>query len=860
MGKLTGVLAGSAILLIFSYYVLSNSFTPLINWIGPILGYRLNLLLGLLWLEQGTPLQYASIFAIWAVVGIVVGFSSKRIRSVFTTATTVWLALGIISALSLAAIALGFITNSRTLSLSSVAGLVTVPPGSNIYAILHEPVIVRYYSYFLSLFTSGTFSSLASTSSKALATQRYERVIENIILFLIAGPLEAYIIMVATGIAVLFLKNRFIGPKKEKKVKRKEEKVIATLLIILLLASSSSIIANEKVNGGPLSADASTSIQEMNGVSNILSHFYSSGIGGEVGPILAAVERDLGGDNAHPSAMQPPSIAPPSSPQLSIGNLSGGAGISVVSGNGNLFNVYGLLNYSSAPSGSFSLPAFSNSEFSIAILQSNIYQMVESVVSSSTSSRSQLGNPLLNVTGLGNNSINYLGLINLLPNFLYIVAYNGSLSSTRNYASAASSYLASELGITVWSQLISINTNSFSSLSSSHAATGPGLSLYLYSGYVIFHNSAVKFSNNILGQISNNANENLLKESINSGYLIPGANNKSATSSLILEGQINSRAISGLLNSTSYKNYSSLSRTGVFALDLSFWNHRFLSGGSHNINGAQLFNYNGPLNVSQTGGFSVFGFGASSSPSLNFTSPFSGLKLNIFINNESLASTFRKTGNNSSNISVTAIPSGSFYLNQYSATTDTIFPANLTESVQERAVGGNTFNLKFTFWNNDTQPVTGINVSLEQFFSTYGGTLKVDNNFPAIVLISSLGPGQHYSFSYEVTVFGTGNYIIPPAQVSYQYDGQTFNSQVGASESFSGQAPSVAYAVTSSIVSVIGFLKPLKPLASFHLGALNIVELVILLLIVLDVYIEYRAFKKWREAKKLPVVQQEIKQ
>ena len=197
------------------------------------------------------------------------GFSSKRIRSVFTTGSTIWLASRVAFLLALAAIALGFITNSRTLS----------------------------------LFTFGTFSSIAGTSSKALATQRYERIIENIILFIIAGSLDAYIMMFAAGIGTLLLKNRFIGLKKK-------EKVIGTLLVLLIIASSSSIIMNERANRVPLSADTSSSIQEMNGVSSILSHFYSSGIGGEVGPILFAVKGDLAGGNAHPSAYPLPSVVP----------------------------------------------------------------------------------------------------------------------------------------------------------------------------------------------------------------------------------------------------------------------------------------------------------------------------------------------------------------------------------------------------------------------------------------------------------------------------------------------------------------------------------------------------------------------
>jgi hypothetical protein len=858
MGKLTGILVGSAILLVFSYYVLSGSFGPLINWFGPIFGYRLNLLLGLMWLEQGTPLQYASIFAVWAVVGVVVGFSSKRLRSVFGTVAVIWLAIGIIFAISIGAI----VVNLRTLSLSALSGITAVPPGSNIYAVLHEPVIIRYFDYFSSLFTSGSLTGLLSSSGGTVLTSKSEKILENIILFLIAGPLEAYIIMVVFGVIALYLKKRYVGPKKEKNVKeeKKVEKALVLLVISLVIVSSSSLALGGSMSGSGNSlfaANTNISLEEASSVSSIISHSYPYSLGDIVSSILELAGGNEKVQSGSPMAMSGITNNPPASSNISLSNFSGGAGISVVTGNGNLYNVYGLLNYSSNPSGFPSFPAFSNSTFSITILQSNIYQLVESFASSQNASTSQP----IGFTGIGSTTLNnYYGLVNLVPNFMFIVGYNGSLSATKGDAAEAASYISSNLGITNWGKIISLNTNSLSSLSSSTPPSGPGLSLYIYSGYTTFQSSATKFSNNLLNQISTDANENLLKHSIDSGYIVPGATPTSANSSLIVAGQINSGFISQYLNSTSLKNYSSLSKTGIFALDLSYWDGRFHSTGSHSIDGASLFNYNGPLNISQKGDVSVFGFGTDSSSSLNATSPFNGLNFSIFINNATLASAIKRSGNNSSNISVTAIPAGPFYLSQYSVTSNATFPANLTESVAAKYLNSNKVALTFTIWNNDTAPVTNLNISMKQFFTTYGGTVRISNNAPQTVYMLEIAPGQHSSFSYELLIYGTGNYYILPLQSSYSYDGKTFVTQIGSTYSISGQEPSVAYAVTSSVTSLMTLTPSLRSLASFHLGPLNIVELIILLLVVLDVYIEYNAFKKWRESKKLPVNQPEVKQ
>ena len=199
MGKLTAVLSGIAILLIFSYYLLSVSFNPLINWIGPIIGFRLNLILGLLWLDQGTPLQYVSIFAIWAIVGLIVGLSSKKFGGVFGTAITIWVVVGLIMTISIGAIAIGFLNGSNLNNLfNSLPNLSNVPPGSDIYSILHEPVISRWFDLLLPLISGGMLTTLLSTWSKLSTVSKVSEIF-GIVFPFILGPLEAFIILVVSA-------------------------------------------------------------------------------------------------------------------------------------------------------------------------------------------------------------------------------------------------------------------------------------------------------------------------------------------------------------------------------------------------------------------------------------------------------------------------------------------------------------------------------------------------------------------------------------------------------------------------------------------------------------------------------------
>jgi|GEM_PF-5271467 len=57
MGKLSALLVGTFLLLVLAYSELASSFTPLINWLGPILGIPLQFLLGLVFMMIGNSLD-----------------------------------------------------------------------------------------------------------------------------------------------------------------------------------------------------------------------------------------------------------------------------------------------------------------------------------------------------------------------------------------------------------------------------------------------------------------------------------------------------------------------------------------------------------------------------------------------------------------------------------------------------------------------------------------------------------------------------------------------------------------------------------------------------------------------------------
>jgi len=78
MGKLSALLVGTFLLLVLAYSELASGFTPLINWLGPILGIPLQFLLGLIFMMIGNPLAYPSVLIDWVALGVVIGLIVRR--------------------------------------------------------------------------------------------------------------------------------------------------------------------------------------------------------------------------------------------------------------------------------------------------------------------------------------------------------------------------------------------------------------------------------------------------------------------------------------------------------------------------------------------------------------------------------------------------------------------------------------------------------------------------------------------------------------------------------------------------------------------------------------------------------------
>lgn len=128
------------------YTLLPTSFSALINWLGPVFGTSLHLILSTLFLMLADPLKYTTLAIAWAAVGILCGLIiRKRIGSVLT-------ALSVFSGQFIIVSLAGF----RIFEIVGASGIMTspekiltllppVPAGASLGTILNAPIIGEIY-------------------------------------------------------------------------------------------------------------------------------------------------------------------------------------------------------------------------------------------------------------------------------------------------------------------------------------------------------------------------------------------------------------------------------------------------------------------------------------------------------------------------------------------------------------------------------------------------------------------------------------------------------------------------------------------------------------------------------------------
>lgn len=854
MGKLTSLLVGMASALILSYYVLSTAYAPILNWLGPLLGYHLNLLMGLFYLLLGIPTDHLVLLGSLVLIAALIGITSAKVGRALGVVTLViflsWVIMGLTAfamflSFSHGAGISGIFASAQT---SSSAAFPSPPPGSDLYSIITEPVIFRIFS-FLSEFASSAIAS-STTGAGGPSPSGFigplltgglglllEIFIEHLVILYGVSGVTAYLVRKyllgggKKGVITPVEPPRPLVQQQEPEGQRTMSRIAAVLLIAIVLGSAFVVLGSAGPTGVASPGYSQDAVAaEMSGMGAMLTQYpltdgaHDAWMPYDLPALFSALGNHVGGKNSPAESELANQQAAPAASYLNLTTVEGG--VSLVTGTGSVYNICGLYNSSGSHGSFFNGPDFSGSAFSIVLLQNNIGEALSLLNLNSTGS---------NITGISSSSFT-----SLIPSYVFIVGYNGSLNTTSSLASGAAAEVASQLGIGGFVKLIALST---SSLLGSLGSSGFSLSFYVFIGEADFGVSAVKASTGIIPSIGNGAVNLLMKNSYSTGYTVPGSGPQSATGSMLAMGQINGKDL-GSLGHSMFGSNISVAPSGIasFAIGISMWQNRVhYSTSSYNMTLSDLFGYSGSLNLNTGANLTLLAIGHEPFGA----SPFSIRSYNasLFVSNLSRAGL---VSGQFANGSMQEYPSGQSLSTDtaYSSFSGTYTP-NVNVSVTGSVSGSNLATLNIEVTDNDNLPMENVTPQLTAFFDSYNSSMKIISSTGSASM-GSIQPGQSKILTYRLQLYGSGEYYLPPLVVSYAYAGNHYSPSY-TSYTLIPSLPSVAYASTTAMITPLEFIHWSG--ASFHIGPLDFFEIIILLIILLDVYMEYRHFTKSRKVR-----------
>jgi hypothetical protein len=182
MTRLASFVFGTLSVLILTYSVLASSFNPLIDWLGPIMGFQLRFLLGSVFLIFGNPAQYMTLLISWLAIGTVIGLFARRLDVSLATAFIVYAITWILFILTMITVFAPFFLGARP-------ELPPVPAGISFGTLIREPVF-NAVPGFMSGLLSG--SGPAHQTLSSLIVHSAEYLGENFALLMITAALVGF--------------------------------------------------------------------------------------------------------------------------------------------------------------------------------------------------------------------------------------------------------------------------------------------------------------------------------------------------------------------------------------------------------------------------------------------------------------------------------------------------------------------------------------------------------------------------------------------------------------------------------------------------------------------------------------------
>lgn len=844
MGKLAAYLVGLVSAIALSYYVLSISYSPLIGWLGPVSGPSMMYVLSLLFLLFGNVLSSPALFATWVAVGVLIGLvgrkGTKAIGAAIAVYFSVWLFLGI-SALAMAQNISGVPGTGGISPITTNFHVPPMPPGVTVSAILSEPLFQPLLSVISSIVSLPSFGGVSIGGVSGATGYSTGSVVSTLVRTFVPYMLiNLAILLVVSGLvgraihSVLHPRERKRkgssergnGSPKSGKEKKSEPEgtsgfgenkvsittgtVLALLIAVMFLMIPFNVQAPVSNGQGN---EAMAYVPNADGVSshallNATLSTASLGMAGESSAIVGAASNVTG-----------------------VNSLDYGAGI--VSKNGNIYNLYAFLNVSSNNDSQLLIPSsVAQPILSLLVVSNNLSDIFSALAADG----------IINVSAVDIFQSNQY--FNLIPQAILILAFKGNLSTSSGLASRAATNLSGNIGGSSLSRFFAISVN----LSQNSGNTTP-VSLYAFS----LSSRGGAAENYVLqrtpGRLPQDGMFTVFRDGINSGYLIPGESGSSVNGSIFIAGQIDVSNFSAA-NLTSMFNGTipSTSSGNLFFMGGLFERNSVIHSSSttHTLTGSQIFNYDSSITFGVNS--TVYGL-TMIYPYVNESQPSHQPEYRAIVYSTVSNLTLFVSADNTT-----------YHLVDYgftldfsgvSQTTNNVFPADLSISVRVSRISGNSFNVTISVRNNDTSNIENSSLSGNILLGSYGQNMVMTSGSPTVNL-SLLPPGENLTLTYDLSVSGVGVYYVANPIFNYTLNNRTF-SVTGQAVAKSAQAPSFwssSNEMTLTAFTVIFNAIHFPALVHVILPGFYVFDLIFVLLAALAVYLEYRAFSRWRRSKR----------
>ncbi|MGP6239437.1 hypothetical protein ACNF40_03350 [Cuniculiplasma sp. SKW4] len=675
-----------------------------------------------------------------------------------------------------------FQTNSGNLSSLSTSSLPPVPKGSNLTQIMSEPLIGRIATAIENLISQ---SSNVKSATGIPTNINFQSIIYPFLPFLIINLVIILMTAAIVGMLVyrkIKIKNTPKGMDNSNLETNNAGKLTAIITILIALLLIASVL--------PITSSVSNGQTQNAGIS-MLNEL----------PAIGMIQ---------------PNINNISEKNISSAFVAG----SIISKSGDLFDLFG--GYSTTNSTKAPWNYNNQNLITLEFVGDNLTTLFNS----------------LGFSGLINNSIitktsnsQYAGLI---PEGMIISVYQGNLSSTSSFAYSQMNALSS-LGVGSFVKILSISTSNLTIDNS--ALSGKALSFYVFG----FNPDVYRVENSLYNQISNLTGNNnplqILGQGLRDGFLVPGITNNSVNSSLYIGGYINYPNIFTQIGHA-LGLQSSTSKPVVFIGGVFEKNGvAYSSSTNHIFNLSSTMDYNNDIQI-QSKAFNALFLGSPVVKNNSETYDF------LMMENQNI-------NKSSFNGNIKYINTGyATYITPNSVEMDSNyqFPAKILFTTKVISMGSGNFKIVNKLMNQDSDPISNITIDENNIYSAYSRDINLTSGKPYIYYSSSLNTNQCIYVNYSIHINSPGTYTFNAPEVTYTMNNTNYN--------YTAQSFSVNNNDKSFVSSVNTIWLSEFSMASKFTGSNILIEeifpgfymfdLIPLILILIDVFVEIRAFKRWR--------------